>query len=87
MTEKLNGLTFRQRTPDTIGQEMSKLDPHYIPSPEDGMNPFLHLFGNGKIIGQFFSCFEFNAASLPAKRPNYRKTVSVIGQHPTQLDT
>ncbi len=83
----LNSHSRNSKTPNAIGQEMSKLDPHYIPSPAKGMNPFLSLFHDDKIMGnQFFSCFEFNAQQQPF-RPTYRKTVSMIGQHPTDLET
>ena len=95
MTEELNSLTLPTTlaacqlnisTPNAIGEEMSKLDPHYIPSPIQGMNPFLPLLGNREIIGNCLSCFEFNSASYveaqQQQKPSYRKTVSMIGHHP-----
>merc|ERR1711963_1223989 len=76
-------------TPNTIGEEMSKLDPYYIPSTTQGINPFLPLFGNRQIIGNCLSCFEFNAASKIQQeqyKPTYRKTVSMVGHHPSNLE-
>lgn len=73
---------IKPSTLNAIGEAMSKLDPHYVPS--SGLNPFLHLLENGKIMPNCFSCFEFNANQQP--RPSYRKTVSMIGPHPTHLD-
>ena len=99
MTEKLNNLTIPTpalatcqlniSTPNAIGEEMSKLDPYYIPSSVQGINPFLPLFGNREIIGNCLSCFEFNAATnlqTQQQKPSYRKTVSMIGHHPSNLE-
>ena len=56
-------------TPVAIGEQMSKLDPFYIPSPATGINPFAQLprrlsaLGGGKIFGPkdlFYSCFELS---------------------------
>ena len=71
-------------TPNAIGEEMSRLDPYYIPSPANGMNPFLPLLGqNGKIMANCFSCVEFNAINWQQQpRPKYRKTVSLVGPQP-----
>jgi hypothetical protein len=73
---------------------MSKLDPHYIPSPSTGVNPFLPLLprrltaiGGGKIIGNnkdlYCSCFELSVDVTKLKPPNpvFRKTVSMIGHN------
>ena len=80
MEQRLNGLTLT--TPCTaIGEKMSQLDPHYIPSKE-GVNPFLTLFGESKIVNHRYSCFEFKVDSPKLERPIYRKTVSLIGSHP-----
>lgn len=59
-----------QVTPLAIGEEMSRLDPHYIPSPAPGVNPFAMLprrlteaGKHGKIFGSkdlFCSCFELS---------------------------
>ena len=99
MTEKLNNLTIPTpalascqlniSTPNAIGEEMSKLDPYYIPSSVQGINPFLPLFGNREIKGNCLSCFEFNAATnlqTQQQKPSYRKTVSMIGHHPSNLE-
>ena len=80
MEQRLNGLTLK--TPCVaIGEKMSQLDPHYIPSKE-GVNPFLQLFGESKIVNHRYSCFEFKVNSPKIERPIYRKTVSLIGSHP-----
>ena len=77
-------------TPNAIGEEMSKLDPYYMPSATQNINPFLPLFGNRQIIGNCLSCFEFNAAEKiqqeQYKKPTYRKTVSMVGHHPSNLE-
>ena len=74
---------FISNSPNAIGEEMSKLDPHYIPSPAQGVNPFLPLFGhNGKILANCFSCVEFNTINWQQQRPKYRKTVSLVGPTP-----
>ena len=80
MEERLNGLTLKMVS---IGEKMSQLDPHYIPAKE-GVNPFLSLFGDSKILNHRYSCFEFNQVHSNSKldRPIYRKTVSLIGNHP-----
>ena len=106
LTQKLNGLRLppseiakaHKKMPlANIGVEMSKLDPHYIPSPAQGVNPFLPLFGNGRFMGNFFySCIEFNhinngneenGTKSTTTRPIYRKTVSMIGQEAPSLET
>lgn len=88
----MNALNVKKKseTPYAVGTEMSKLDPHYIPSSNPGgMNPFANLPGKlqGKIFGSsdlFCSCFEVVAeCSLDTFdglriTPVYRKAVSLI---------
>ena len=81
MEQRLNGLTLETPCKADIGEKMSQLDPHYIPSKE-GVNPFLQLFGESKIVNHRYSCFEFKVNSPKVDRPIYRKTVSLIGSHP-----
>lgn len=83
-----NGQT--NKTPCAIGEQMSRLDPHYIPSPAPGVNPFIPLLprrltamGGGKIVSPkdlYCSCFE---PVRPSKKV-YRKAVSMI-QHPPMM--
>ena len=63
VTRKMNGMKLPksekakiyQNSPYyAIGEEMARLDPHYVPSPNQGINPFLPLFGSTKIMGNFF---------------------------------
>ena len=92
ITRKMNGMKLPksekakiyQKTPNTIGEEMSRLDPFYIPS-SSRVNPFLPLFGgNAKVMGNlFWSCFDINNLNV---RPVYRKAVSMIGQEPPSLE-
>ena len=95
VTRKMNGMKLPksekakiyQNSPYyAIGEEMACLDPHYVPSPnQEGINPFLPLFGSTKIMGNFFwSCIEFNKSQ--STRPVYRKTVSMMGQEPPSLE-
>ena len=94
VTRKMNGMKLPksekakiyQNSPYyAIGEEMALLDPHYVPSPNQGINPFLPLFGSTKIMGNFFwSCIEFNKSQ--SIRPVYRKTVSMMGQEPPSLE-
>ena len=87
LTEKINEMKseeaefkFPANFLSIISEQMSKMDEHYIPSPseEKWINPFLTLFGKGKLLGNF-SCFEFKTDQNSSETvKSYRRSVSMI---------
>jgi len=84
-------------TPAYVGRQMSQRDPHYLPGPPGGTNPFSnlppHLTEAGKIFTSkdlFSSCFELlnlqgsdwhTSQTVSRPRP-YRKAISMV--HPPE---
>ena len=86
-------------SPSAIGEAMSIIDPHYLPSPMKKLNPFLPLLKRaegGKLVGDLYSsCFELFKDDEPGEDEGdsangkvvYRKTVSMIDQKPPDLSS